>query len=75
MERWDLDARASYNLRPYVGIRTPMIDPLGESKDIRDFFPMLAEKIGGGMEAAYQYGTTEDYMEQWAKEIRLMRSR
>lgn len=69
MERWDLDARASYNLRPYVGIRTPMIDPLGESKDIRDFFPMLAEKIGGGMEAAYQYGTTEDYMEQWAKEI------
>ena len=69
MERWDLDARASYNLRPYVGIRTPMIEPLGESKDIRDFFPLLAEKIGGGMEEAYQYGTTEDYMQYWAKNV------
>ena len=41
-ERWDLDARASYNLRPYVGLRTPMVQPLGESRDVRDFFPELA---------------------------------
>ena len=31
MERWDLDARGSYNLRPYVGLRTPMVEPLGEA--------------------------------------------
>ena len=47
MERWDLDARASYNLRPYVGLRTPMVQPLGESRDVRDFFPELARRIGG----------------------------
>ncbi len=69
MERWDLDARASYNLRPYVGIRTPMIEPLGESRDIRDFFPELAAKIGGDMQKAYEYGTTEDYMTHWAKNV------
>lgn len=69
MERWDLDARASYNLRPYVGIRTPMVEPLGESKDIREFFPELARKIGGGMEKAYEYGTTEDYMRHWAQNV------
>jgi thiosulfate reductase / polysulfide reductase chain A len=69
MERWDLDARASYNLRPYVGIRTPMVEPLGEARDIRDFFPELARKIGGGMEEAYQYGSTEDYMQHWAQKV------
>ena len=69
MERWDLDARGSYNLRPYVGIRTPMVEPLGESKDVREFFPELAKRIGGGMEDAYDYGTLEDYMEHWAGNV------
>jgi thiosulfate reductase/polysulfide reductase chain A len=69
MERWDLDARAAYNLRPYVGLRTPMVEPLGEARDIRDFFPDLARRIGNGMEDAYQYGTTEDYMKEWASAV------
>ncbi|MEO1994392.1 MAG: molybdopterin-dependent oxidoreductase [Planctomycetaceae bacterium] len=69
LERWDLDARASYNLRPYVGLRTPMVKPLGESRDVRDFFPELARRIGGGMEKVYDYGTTEDDMRDWAKNV------
>jgi len=69
LERWDLDARASYNLRPYVGLRTPMVKPLGEARDVRDFFPELAHRIGGGMENAYDYGSTEDYMRAWAKNV------
>ncbi|RMG41995.1 MAG: hypothetical protein D6725_00380 [Planctomycetota bacterium] len=69
LERWDLDARASYNLRPYVGLRTPMVEPLGEARDIRDFFPELARRIGGGMEKWYAYGSTEDYMRQWAAKV------
>lgn len=69
LERWDLDARGAYNLRPYVGLRTPMVEPLGEARDIRDFFPDLAKRIGGGMEDAYDYETTEDYMREWAKNV------
>ncbi len=69
MERWDLDARSSYNLRPYTGLRTPMIEPLGEARDIRDWFPELARRIGGGMEKWYEYGTTEDFMRQWAANV------
>ena len=71
LERWDLDARGAYNLRPYVGLRTPMVEPLGEARDVRDFFPDLARRIGGGMESWYEYGTTEDYMRDWAKGIPL----
>lgn len=69
MERWDLDARGAYNLRPYVGLRTPMVEPLGESKDVRDFFPELARRIGDGMEKWYEYGSTEDYMKAWAAKV------
>ena len=68
MERWDLDARGAYNLRPYVGLRTPMVKPLGEAKDVREFFPELARRIGGGMEQWYQE-SVEEYMEQWASSV------
>ena len=70
MERWDLDARASYNLRPYVGLRMPMVEPLGEAKDVRWIFPEIAKRIGGGMEDWYQE-SEEEYMEQWAANVPL----
>ena len=69
MERWDLDARGAYNLKPYVGVRTPMVDPLGESKDVREFFPQLARRIGGGMEQWYQEKTVEEYIRKWAANV------
>ncbi len=69
MERWDLDARASYNLKPYVSLRTPMVKPLGESKDVREFFPELARRIGGGMEEWYPEKTIEEYMRKWAANV------
>ena len=69
LERWDLDARGAYNLRPYVGIRTPMVEPLGESKDVREFFPELARRIGGGMEQWYPEANVRQYMEKWAANV------
>ena len=69
LERWDLDARASYNLRPYVGLRTPMVEPLGESKDVREFFPELARRIGDGMEEWYPESDVREYMQQWAHNV------
>lgn len=69
LERWDLDARASYNLRPYIGIRQPVVKPLGESKDVREFFPELAKKIGGGMEEWYPEKDIKEYMEKWASKV------
>ena len=69
LERWDLDARASYNLKPYVGLRVPMVQPLGESKDVREFFPELARRIGGGMEEWYPERDVREYMEKWASTV------
>jgi thiosulfate reductase/polysulfide reductase chain A len=68
LERWDLDARGSYNLRPYVGIRQPIVKPLGESRDIREYFPDLARRIGGGLEEWFKE-SVDEYMEQWASNV------
>jgi len=45
-----------------------MVKPLGESKDVREFFPELARRIGGGMEEWYEE-SVEEYMEQWAANV------
>jgi anaerobic selenocysteine-containing dehydrogenase len=66
MERWDVDARGAYNLKPYLSLRQPMVKPLGEAKDIREIFAELAVRIGDGMEQWYPHGTdVRAYIEQW----------
>jgi anaerobic selenocysteine-containing dehydrogenase len=70
MERWDVDARGAYNLKPYLGIRRPMVEPLGEARDIRAIFPELARRIGGGMEEWYpEELSQEQYMTHWVKNV------
>ncbi|SFC92884.1 molybdopterin-containing oxidoreductase family protein [Streptomyces aidingensis] len=63
LERWDIDARPPQSLVDYVGLRQPVVAPRGESKDIRDIFPELARRIGGGMETYFPWATTEEYLE------------
>lgn len=53
LERWECDARGAYNLKPYLGVRWPMTEPLGEAKDLNEILPELARRIGGGMEAHF----------------------
>lgn len=69
LERWDIDARPPQGLIDYVGLRQPVVKPLGESKDIRDIFPELARRIGGGMEDYFPWKTTEEYMEEYYRPI------
>lgn len=70
MERWDVDARGAYNLKPYLSMRRPMVKPLGEAKDLRDIFPELARRIGGGMEKYYPADqSVEDYMTEFTKAV------
>jgi thiosulfate reductase / polysulfide reductase chain A len=69
LERWDIDARPPGNLIDYVGLRQPVVKPLGESKDIRDIFPELARRIGGGMEKYYPWKSTEEYLAAHYKNV------
>lgn len=69
MERWDIDSRPPAHLIDYVGVRQPLVTPLGESKDIREIFPELARRIGGGMETYFRWKTVEDYFEEYFKPV------
>jgi anaerobic selenocysteine-containing dehydrogenase len=69
MERWDIDARPPAHLVDYVGLRQPLVKPLGESKDIREIFPELARRIGGGMENYFPWKTVEEYFEEYYKPV------
>src|SRR5579884_1661027 len=62
LERWDVDARSNQDLKPYVSLRQPVVQPLGESRDLRDIVIDLAKRIGDPVAQYFQYGTTEDYI-------------
>ncbi|MEM1448500.1 MAG: molybdopterin-dependent oxidoreductase [Planctomycetota bacterium] len=69
MERWDVDARGAYNLKPYLSMRRPMVDALGEAKDVREIFPEIARRVGGSMAAAYPMQDMPEYMAEWVKNV------
>lgn len=69
LERWDIDSRPPQGLVDYVGLRQPVVDPIGESKDLREIFPELARRIGGGMEKYFPWPTVESYFEEYFKPV------
>lgn len=69
LERWDIDARPPQGLVDYVGLRQPVVAPLGQSKDIREIFPELARRIGGGMEKYFPWRSTEEYLAEYFKPV------
>ena len=69
LERWDVDARGAYNLKPYFSMRRPVIAPLGEAKDVREIFPELARRVGGSMAAAYPDMPVDEYFEEWTRNV------
>ncbi|MCA8953913.1 MAG: molybdopterin-dependent oxidoreductase [Planctomycetes bacterium] len=69
MERWDVDARGAYNLKPYLSMRRPMVDALGEAKDVREIFPEIARRVGGEAAKFYPERSVEDYMREFVKDV------
>ncbi|MHB1421033.1 MAG: molybdopterin-containing oxidoreductase family protein, partial [Bacillota bacterium] len=62
LERWDPETTNSYAMFPFVSLRQPIVPPLGEAREVRDILKDLANRIGGGMEKYFAYGSTEDYI-------------
>jgi anaerobic selenocysteine-containing dehydrogenase len=69
LERWDIDARPAQGLVDYVGLRQPVVPPRGESKDIREIFPEIARRVGGGMAEYFPWKTTEEYLEEYFRPV------
>ncbi len=69
LEKWDLDARNSYDLKPYVGLRQPVLTPPGECKDIRDILIRLAHAIDGEMAQWFPFTDAESFVRVWASKL------
>jgi anaerobic selenocysteine-containing dehydrogenase len=69
LEKWDLDARNSYDLRPYVGLRQPVVSPPGECRDIRDILIAIAKATDDEMARYFSFKDAEDFVRQWADSV------
>lgn len=69
LEKWDLDARNSFELQPYVGLRQPVVDAPGECRDIRDILISLAKQIDTDMASYFQFDNAEHFIRQWAAAV------
>lgn len=69
LEKWDLDARNSYDLRPYVGLRQPVVAPKGECRDIRDILTRLAREVDDDMAQWFPHSTAEAFVREWAESV------
>ncbi len=65
LERWDAHSTNNYGLVPYTGIRQPLVEPLGEARPVQIMLRDLARRIGGGMEAHFDFEDLEDYYRAW----------
>jgi thiosulfate reductase/polysulfide reductase chain A len=65
LERWDAHSTNNYGLRPYTGIRQPLVEPLGEARPVQIILRDLARRIGGGMERHFEFEDLEDYYKAW----------
>ncbi len=67
LERWDPESMPSSALG-WVGLRQPVIDPLGNTKAFRDTVKELARKIDPdgrmGIKKYFNYGSAESYVKE-----------
>ena len=71
LERWDAHSTNSYGLRPYTGIRQPLVPPAGEARPAQIIWRDLARRIGGGMEDYFDFEDLEEA--ETARDVHLRR--
>lgn len=65
LERYDAHSTNNYGLRPYTGIRQPLVSPLGEARPAQIIWRDLARRIGGGMERYFDFEDLESFYREW----------
>lgn len=62
LEMWDLESKPSYSMVPFVGLRQPVVKPVGESYPFAQLCFDLARKVKG-MEEYFPFNSVESYLE------------
>lgn len=70
LERMELESPPSLEMVPFVSVRQPLVDPMGEVRPFMDILIELAKKIGGGMEKYFAFPGSEAYWEAAIRNIK-----
>jgi anaerobic selenocysteine-containing dehydrogenase len=73
LERLELDFPPSLDMVPFVSLRQPVVEPLGEARPFMDVLIELAIRTGGGMERYFDFARAEDYWEATISRIPRLR--
>ena len=69
LERWDAHGTNNYGLRPYIGVRQPLVSPPGQARSIQEILRDLAHTIGGGMEQYFDFEDVEEFYKGWHRNL------
>jgi anaerobic selenocysteine-containing dehydrogenase len=61
LERLELVTAKTYERKPLVSLRQPLVEPLGETRSFKDICIELSRRIRGGMEAYFPFTDSEGY--------------
>lgn len=62
LERWGLETRNSYELRPFVSMRQPMLKPPAECESFADTLFEIGRRLRPQAAKYFQFGSHEDYV-------------
>lgn len=62
LERWDWEDMVSYDHIPEFYIRQPLVEPLGEARDLKDVFCEVAKRLGGEVAETMKFGSAREFV-------------
>lgn len=68
-ERWCLDSRNNYELRPYVALRQPLVPPPAECKDFADVLIQVGKRLGPNIARYYAFDSQEEFVAHLCRDI------
>jgi anaerobic selenocysteine-containing dehydrogenase len=69
MERWGLDSRNNYELRPYTALRQPIVQPPGECRSYADVLIQIGKKLGPNAAKYFTFKDHEAFVRHQCKDI------
>ncbi len=69
LERWDLLSPPPMEKVPFITLRQPISKPLGQSLSFVEILIELANRVGGGMERYFRFGSMEHYIDAIIRKI------
>ena len=69
LESWNVETRPAMDLVPFIGIRQPVIAPLGKSMALGDAVLELSRRMGGDLSKALPHARSEEFIERTAARL------